>query len=61
MFQIVTEIDKNDKICIAQQSKDLIKLEMTEDWDKITGQVVEQPSPKDNGNFLCGFVIEIKD
>ena len=31
-----------------------------EDWDKIREQVVKQPSPEDNKNFLQRLIIEIR-
>ncbi len=35
-------------------------METIEDWDKIWEQVVEQPSPEDNGNFPRHLVMEIR-
>ncbi len=60
MFWAIFEIDKHEKICIAWQNKGWTKVEITENWDKIREQVVEQPSPADNGNFPQHLAMKIR-
>ncbi len=51
-FRAIFWVDKNKEIRVIWQNKDWTKVETTEDWDKIREQVVEQPCPEENGNFL---------
>ncbi len=60
MFRIIFGIDKNEEICVTWQNKSWTKIEITEDWDKIREQVVEQYSLEDNRNFLWRLVIKIR-
>ena len=51
-FRAIFRINKNQKICVTWQNKSWTKMKITEDWNKIREQVIEQPSLKNNGNFL---------
>ncbi len=59
-FRAIFEINKYEKIRVAWQNKGWTKVETTEDWYKISEQVIEQPSPEDNGNFPRRLVMEIR-
>ena len=59
-FRGIFGIGKNEEIHVAWQNKGWAKVKTTEDWDKIREQVVEQPSPEDNGNFPRRLVMEIR-
>ncbi len=59
-FRVIFGIHKHEKIRVAWQNKCWTKVETTEDWDKIREQVVEQPSPEENGNFPRRLVMKIR-
>ena len=59
-FRATFGLKELDKVCVAWQNKGWTKVITAEDWEKVKGQVVEQPSPEENGGFPRCLVMEIE-
>ena len=59
-FRATFGLREMEKVHVAWQNEGWTKVTTTDDWEKIKGQVVKQPSPKENREFLQCLVIEIE-
>ena len=57
-FRAAFGLREMEKVRVAWQNEGWTKVTTVEDWEKIKGQVVEQPSLEENGRFLHRLVIE---
>ena len=60
-FRATFGLREVEKVRVAWQNKGWTKVTTAEDWEKVKGQVVEQPSPEENGGFPRRLVIEIEE
>ena len=60
MFRATFGLKEMVKVCIAWQNKGWTKVTTAENWEKVKGQVVEQPNSEENGGFSRRLVIEIE-
>ena len=61
MFRAIFGLKEKEKVCIAWQNEGETKVTTAEDWEKVKGQVIEQPNPEKNGGFPHYLVIEIEE
>ena len=60
MFRATFGLREMEKVRVAWQNESWTKVTTAEDWEKVKGQVVKQPSPEENGGFLRRLVMEIE-
>lgn len=61
LFRVTFGLYKMKKVFVAWHNKGWTKVRTAEDWKKIKGQVIKQPSPEKNGGFLHHLVIKIEE
>ena len=49
------------KVCVAWQNEDWTIITTAKDWKKAKSQVVNQPSPEENGELPRRLVMEIEE
>ena len=59
-FRAIFGLREMEKVRVAWQNEGWTKVTTAEDWEKVKGQVVEQPSPEENGGFPRRLVMEIE-
>ena len=59
-FRATFGLREMEKVRVAWQNEGWTKVTTAEDWEKVKGQVVEQPSPEENGGFPRRLVMEIE-
>ena len=60
MFRVTFGLREIEKVRVTWQNKGWTKVTTAEDWEKVKGQVVKQPSPEKNRGFLRRLVMEIE-
>ena len=59
-FRATFGLREMEKVRVAWQNEGWTKVTTAEDWEKVKGQVVKQPSPEENGEFPRHLVMEIE-
>ena len=60
-FKAIFGLKEEEKVRVTWQNKGWTKVTTAEDWKKVKGQVVDQPSPEENSGFPRCLVIEIEE
>ena len=59
-FKATFSLKEMEKVHVAWQNEGWTKVTTAEDWEKVKGQVVEQPNLEENRGFSRRLVMEIE-